>query len=124
MGFASKIGIKIAANSIVLWAAANYISGFDLAPKYFYSLGGFTLDPAWQSFAVGGAALAAINLVLGPILKIIGAVLPLITSAMLSIALNIAVIYFADAYFSELTVEGLRPLVFSGGLIGIINALL
>lgn len=119
-----KILLKIAANAVLLWVATQYISGFALAPKQFYDLGGFTLDPAWQSFAAGGAALAAINLAIGPILKVIGAVLPLITSAMLSIGLNIAVIYFADAYLAELTVSGLAPLIYSGGLVGIVNALL
>ncbi|MBI2055330.1 MAG: phage holin family protein [Candidatus Sungbacteria bacterium] len=124
MGFASKILLKIAANALVLWAATNYISGFALAPKYFYNLDGFTIDPAWQSFVVGGAALAAVNLILGPILKVVGAVLPLITFAMLSVLINIGIIYFADSYSAELAVSGLKPLIFSGGLVGIINALL
>ena len=124
MGFPVKIIVKIAANSLALWAAMSYISGFTVNPRFFYSFGSFSPDPLWQTLIIGGAALAAVNMALKPILKVIGAVLPLVTYPILSAVLNIALLYSAEIYLSGITVGGIKSLLLSGGLIGILNALI
>ena len=73
---------------------------------------------------VGGLALAILNAVLSPLAKVFGAVIPLVTAAMLSVAANIIILYFAAIYLPQVEINGLKPLFLSGILIGLINAIL
>ena len=121
-----NVAIKIIANAGALWAAARYIPGFQIVPMEFFRLEflPFTITPLIQTLLVGGLALALVNVVLRPILQVIGAALPFITGAMLMVVLNMVLLYIGAAYFTALTIEGIRPLLWSGLLLGIVNTLL
>lgn len=120
----SRILLKILANTGALWVATKYISGFGIAPVEFMRLGALAIPPLAQTLIVGGLALAILNAVLHPITKIFGAIIPLVTSAMLSAAANIIILYFAAIYLPQMEINGLKPLVLSGLLIGLINTIL
>ena len=119
-----SILIKILANAGALWIAAKYISGFSIAPVEFVSLGALSIPPLAPTLIVGGLALAILNAVLYPLAKVFGAVIPLVTAAMLSVAANIIILYFAAIYLPQVEISGLKPLFLSGLLIGLINAIL
>lgn len=120
----ANIAIKIIANAGALWAATRYISGFSITPAEFLQIGFFPIDPWVQTLIVGGAALAILNAVLYPFLKVIADLLPFITTAMTVAAANIVILYFADVYLTQLAINGLKPLLWSAVLIGVTNTLL
>ncbi len=123
---APGIAFKVLANIGALWAAARYISGFHIAPLELVSLDflPFAVPALAQAYIAGGVILALVNAVAHPILKAIGAALPLVTGAMLMVALNIAILYFGAVYLPALTLTGLKPLLWGGLLFGILNTIL
>lgn len=122
-----KFLIQAAANAAGLLAADLLIPGFDIFPHTFFELRTASLSlaiaPMIQTFAAGGIAFALANTALRPILKVIGAVLPLITFALLSIAWNAVLLFAADLSFDMLSLQGLRALGGASLLIGFLNAL-
>lgn len=124
MDFFSKIVFQVAINSGALWAATRYISGFGIIPQEFLRIGFFPIDPLVQTFVVGGLALAILNAVLYPLLKVVGDILPFITAAMLMVAANMVILYLGDIYLAQLSIEGMRPLFWSAVLIGLVNTLI
>jgi len=120
----SKILVKIAGNALALWAATRYISGFGIEPSALASLELLRITPLVQTLVVGGLALALVNLILYPFLKVIAAVLPFITTAMLVVAANLAIVYVASFYLPQLAISGVKPLLLSSILIGLVNSLL
>ena len=114
-------------NAAGLLAADRFIPGVDIFPRSFFELRAASLSlaiaPVIQTFAAGGIALALANTALRPILKVIGAVLPLITFALLSIAWNAALLFAADVSLDTLSLQGLRALGGTSLIIGFLNAL-
>lgn len=120
-----NIVIKILANAAALWAAARYIPGINIAPLELFNLPFLPIDPLIQTYLAAAIALAIINVILYPILNVIAAVLPFITTAMLMVVLNMAILYAAAIFFpATLTLAALKPLLLSGLLLGIVNTLL
>lgn len=126
MAMGINIVLKVLINTGALWAAVRYISGFHIAPTELVRLDFLpvAIPTIIQTYVAGGIALAIINAVLHPILKAIGAALPLITGAMLMVVFNIALLYFAAEYIPQITIGGWKPLIFSGLLVGIVNSIL
>ena len=121
----ANIVIKILANAGALWAADRYITGLAVFPTEFFRFDFFAIPPLIQTLAIGGAALAAANAILRPPLSVIAAVLPFITTPMLMVVANVVLIYLAAAYFpATLAVAALKPLLFSGLILGLVNSLL
>lgn len=123
----SRIVLKIAVNIGAVALAAHYLTGFSVSPypiPYAGQLLSQTLPPIWQTLLIGGAALGIVNIILSPLLKVLAALLPIITFPILSVALNVALLFFADQFFIELSIASLRPLLTAGLAIGILNAVL
>lgn len=121
-----NVAIKIVANAGALWAAARYIPGFEIFPVELFPLDflPFAIPPLVQTYIAGAIILAVVNAIAHPILKVIGAALPLVTGAMLMIVLNIVLLYIGAGYFPALEIAGFRPLLWSGFLLGVVNTLL
>ncbi len=120
-----NVAIKVIANAAALWAASRYISGFQIIPYEFFHIELLPIDPTLQTLIAGGIALAIANAILRPPLSVIAAVLPFITTPMLMVVANVVLIYLAAAYFpATLAVAALKPLLFSGLILGLVNSLL
>lgn len=121
----ANVAVKILANAGALWAADRYITGFAVRPTEFFSIDLFMLPPLIQTLAAGGIAFAVANAVLHPPLKVIAAILPLITTAMLMVVANVVLLYLAAIYVpATLAIAALKPLLLSSLLLGIVNTLL
>ncbi len=103
--------------------ATKWIQGFALIPLPWLAENIFGLPPLWPTLLLGGLALAILNAFLRPILKFLGALLPLITFALLAVILNGLIIYLADIYLTNLAISGLRAQVLVAILIGMVNAI-
>ena len=90
-------------------------------PFEFVNLGFLGLAPFAQSLIAGGLALAIINLILFPLLKVLDLILPLVSYGALSVVFNGALLYFADPYLPQLAITGFTPLIWSSILIGLVN---
>ncbi|MDP3727480.1 MAG: phage holin family protein [bacterium] len=121
-----NVVIKIIVNAGALWAAARYIPGFKIFPVELFPLDflPFTVPAIAETYLAGAIILAVVNAILHPILKVIGAALPLVTGAMLMVVLNIVLLYAGAVYFPALEIAGFKPLLWSGLLLGIVNTLL
>ncbi len=119
-----SVPLKILANTGILWAAMRYISGFHILPIEFFQLEALPIDPLIQTLIAGGIAFAIANTLLHPVMRIIAALLPLITTPMLMVVLNMALLYGAALVFPALSISGLEPLFWSGLLLGIANTLI
>lgn len=122
----ASIAIKILANAGALWAAVRYIPGFHIAPVELVQLDflPIAIPAIIQTYAAAGIALAIVNAVLSPILNAIGAALPFVTGAMLMVALDIVLLYAGALYLPQIAFDGLRPLLLSGLLLGVVNSIL
>ncbi len=119
-----SIPLKILANTGFLWAAMRYIPGFHIAPMEFFQFEALPVDPLIQTLVAGGIALAIANTLLYPVMSIIAALLPLITTPMLMVVLNMALLYTVMLLSPVLSISGLEPLFWSGLFLGVINSLL
>ena len=127
MRFFGKFLIQAVLNAAGLLTADRLIPGVDIFPRAFFEFRTASLSlaiaPAIQTFAAGGIAFALANTALRPILKVIGAVLPLITFATLSIGWNAALLFAADVSLDTFSLQGLRALGGTSLIIGFLKAL-
>ncbi len=123
MAFLWKVILKFAANAGALFVATRYIEGFKISPQALLNLNVIGIPPFLQIILAGGIVLAILNDLARPLLKIIAAILPLITFVILAIAFNFAVLYVADIYLNGLTILGVKPLFLASLLIGVINSI-
>ncbi|MBI2640024.1 MAG: phage holin family protein [Candidatus Sungbacteria bacterium] len=105
-----RVLAKIAANTAALWVAAAYITGFALT-------GGIS------SFIIGGAVLAAVNLIVRPILKFITLPFLVLTLGAFYIIIFIVLLLIADFFLTELTITGFSALIWGALIIGITNTI-
>lgn len=103
---------------------ARYIPGFGVSPIEIVSIGSLPIDPVIQTLVVGGVIFALANMITWPISQVIGALLPLVTSAMVAVAVNAVFLFIADLYLPELAISGFRPLISGAFLLGIVNSIL
>lgn len=119
-----NIAARVLANAGALWAAVRYIPGFHIAPIEFFPMSFLPIDPVIQTYAAAGITLAAVNAGLSPVLRVIAAALPFLTTVMLLVALNLTLIYAGTVFLPVFIPIGLKPLILSSLLLGIMNALL
>lgn len=118
-----KLLLKAAANIGALFTSVNYIPAFEIVPRAIVSPELIAFGPQAQWFIAGGISLAIVNGALRPLLKALGALLPLVTFVLLSVLLNAAMLFAADLALSEVTL-GLRGLALGALLLGVLNAIL
>ena len=99
---------KIVANALGLYVAA-------------YFLPGVILSGGWQGLAIAAVGLALLHTILRPILKIITAPLVLITFGLFSIIINIAILWVADHYLTQIAFNDLYSLAVTALIITVTN---
>ena len=104
----SKLVSRVVANAIGLYAAA-------------YFLPGVILSGGWQGLAIAAIALALLHTILRPILKIITAPLVLITFGLFAIIINIALLWIADRYLTQIAFNDLYSLAVTALIITVAN---
>ncbi len=115
---------KTVINAVAIAVAVRWIPGFEVLPRAFVDLSSTGIPPIVQSFAVIGIALALLNLILRPILKLISLPFIVITLGLFHIVINAALLYLADWYVAELAIHGPAALFLGSLLIGIANAII
>lgn len=104
----SKFLGKVVANAVGLFAAS-------------YFLQGVILTGGWQGLAIAAVALAVLHTILRPILKIITAPLVLITFGLFTVIINIAILWVADHYLTQIAFTDLYSLAVSALIITVAN---
>lgn len=99
---------KIAANSIALFAAAYYFSGFVIS-------GGIV------SILIGGIVLALIHVFIRPILRLISFPFLIITLGFFNIVINIVLLLIADYFLPQLSIMDFQGLFWGSIIISIAN---
>ena len=108
MKFVSRLIFSVFSNSIALYVAAYFITGFNF-------LGGFV------ELIIAGAILSVINTFIRPILKLILGPLIILTLGLFIIVVNAATLYILDIFSQPLTIQGYIPLLYASLLIGFVN---
>ena len=85
---------------------------------------GFTIVGDWRAYLLGGIVLAAIYLVLRPVLKLLSFPLILLTFGLFNIVISIVLLLVADYFLTELAVTGFWTYVWSAVLLGIANSII
>lgn len=111
MGFILKIIITIAANSLAVYIASQYIPGFT-----------FTGD--WPMLAATGFLLAIGHSIVRPILKVLTFPLIIITFGLFNFVINVIIIWGVHMLVPELGIQGIIPLIEATLLFSITNAML
>lgn len=108
MKFLAKIIIAVVANIAALFAAAYFVSGFNLfiSPK---------------DVIVLALILTALNLFLKPLVKMILGPIIVLTLGLGLIMVNMIILYILDMLSQNLTIEGIAALVYSSIIIGVVN---
>lgn len=103
-----KIIFSLFANSIALIAASYFVEGFKIS-----------LDP--QKFLMVAGILTLINLILKPILKLFFGPLIVLTLGIGIVVINTSLIYILDIVSQDVSINGLKPLLFTTLIIGVVN---
>jgi len=103
-----KLIFSVFSNSIALYAAAYFITGFNF-------LGGFI------ELIIAGAILSVINIFIRPVLKLILGPLIILTLGLFIIVVNAATLFILDIFSQPLTIQGYIPLLYASLLVGLVN---
>ena len=104
----SKFLGKVVANAIGLYVAAYFLPGVILSGEA-------------MGLAIAAIALALLHTILRPILKIITAPLVLITFGLFTIIINIALLWIADRYLTQIAFNDLYSLAITALIITVAN---
>lgn len=108
MKFIIKIILILAANALGIWAASLYVPGFHFSGNY-------------VQLAELAAALALLNLILKPIVKLLLGPLIIITLGLGLVVVNAIMLYALDVFSKNLTIESIPALVYGTLIIGAVN---
>ncbi|XOB41104.1 MAG: phage holin family protein [Candidatus Nealsonbacteria bacterium] len=111
----------IIAGILSFFLAARFIAGVSLEILPSSSFLGFTLTQYWHILVVIGGILGIVNFFIKPILDALTLPLKFLTLGLFSILLNMAIIWFLDVLFLELTIVGLSSLFFTTAIVWTVN---
>lgn len=116
-----KLLSQIIAASVGLWLADYFIEGVTVKLYPESNFFGIPLTSQWQIFLVLGIVLGLLNLFVKPIIKTITLPLRIITLGIFNLAINMAMIWFLDIMFSELSVPLWLSLLYTSLIIIVLN---
>lgn len=119
-----KLFWHIVAGILAIFLAARFVAGVALEILPDSSFLGFALTQYWHILLVIGGILGIVNFFIKPILNLITLPLKFLTLGLFSILLNMAIIWFLDILFLELTIIGLTPLFFTTVIVWAVNLFL
>lgn len=86
-----------------------------------YLIDGFEITPAPASFLKVTAIFTIINVFIKPILKVIFSPVIVITLGIGIILINMLALYSLDFFLADISIKGLKALLYSTLVIGLIN---
>lgn len=101
----------IISNALGVWAADYFVAGFIFS--------GSRLDLLKVALI-----LAVANFALKPILKLISGFFILITFGLFNIVINMFILWLADYYMPEFTIQGMNALFFSTLILSALNLII
>lgn len=108
MKLIGKIIIQLVSNGVALYVAISLIDGVSFS-------GGF------KDILIAAGILAAINIFIRPVLKLIFGPIIVLTLGLFILVINALSIYILDIISNPLTIQGYVPLFIASLLIGIVN---
>mgnify|MGYP001588251944 CR=1 FL=1 len=109
MSFIVKFPARIILNAIALYVCAAYF------PQ-------FILGGGWYTLLVGALVLAVLYTFLRPILKLVTLPLSWVTFGLFNIVITIFLLWIADQFLTQLTIEGFKTLFWTAIIIGLANS--
>ena len=116
-----KLFWRIAAGILAIFLSARFITGVSLEILPGSSFLGFALTQYWHVLLVIGGILGIVNFFIKPILDAMTLPLKFLTLGLFSILLNMAIIWFLDILFLELTIIGISSLFFTTVIVWTVN---
>lgn len=103
-----KLIFSVFSNSIALYAAAYFITGFNFSGDF-------------VQLIIAGAILSVINTFIRPVLKLVLGPLIVLTLGLFIIVVNAATLFILDIFSQPLTIQGYIPLLYASLLVGFVN---
>jgi putative membrane protein len=119
-----KLFSQIIAAIAGLWLAVLFVPEVTVRPYPDSAFFGIPLTAQWQIILVLGIILGLINYFVKPILKAISLPLEIITLGFFSLVINMALIWFLDLMFTELSAPLIWPLLYTTLIIWALNLLI
>ena len=111
MKLLSHLILHLAANTLAILAANDFIKGFSFAGNF-------------RDLFIAAGTLTAINAFIRPIVKLILSPFILITLGLLSIVINAVILYILDIFQNPISIEGYIPLLLATLLVSASNMIL
>jgi putative membrane protein len=103
--------LRITGSTAGLWLADRYITGVQVIGD-------------WKTYLIIGAVLGAVNFFLKPILNAIALPLRILTLGLVSLLINMLLIWLVDIAFTELIIVGIMPLFWTTLIVWLTNFIL
>ena len=104
----SNLLYQIIGGILSFWLAVEFVPGVEFTGELKY-------------LAMAGAFLGLINFFIKPVLKTITLPLRFLTFGLFSLIINMALIWFVDVVFPELTVAGIIPLFWTTVIVWLVG---
>ncbi len=108
----TKLGVRWIASALGLWIAASLLGSHRLS-----------VGDNWQTVAIAGLILAAINMVLKPILVILSFPAIILTLGFFMLIVNGVIILIASKLYDPFFVASFGVAVVAGVIVGLVNFL-
>lgn len=100
--------MKIVSAAAGIWLAVQFIPGVQFTGS-------------WKVLLLAGVLLGLVNFFLKPILNVITLPIRFLTLGLAGFLVNMAIIWLADLYFTEIIIQGIIPLFWISLLIAGLN---
>ncbi|MEK7162929.1 MAG: phage holin family protein [Patescibacteria group bacterium] len=111
MKLISRLIFHFFSNLIAFLATIYFIEGIKISPNIF-------------SFFMVAGAFTLINIFIRPILKLILSPIIILTLGLGIFLVNALMLYLVDIFLADITITGLRPLIYATLIISVINILI
>lgn len=102
--------LRILANGLALYLAQRFVAGF-------------VLHGGWREYLLAGLALALLNMLVRPVLKLIAFPLIILTLGLFTLVINAGMLWATDYLFGFLAISGLWALIWGTLIVSIVNIL-
>lgn len=106
-----KLLAQIAAGILGFWLADRYVSGVEFTGEI-------------KTLLIAGCVLGLINFFIKPVLKLITLPLRILTFGLFSLVINVLIVWAVNAIFSELSISGIQPLLWTTLIIWVLSLFL
>lgn len=109
MGFLFKLIAKIVLNGVALWGAEYYFDGF-------------SIEGGPENLIIVALVVAGLYIFIRPVVKLVATPLIWITFGLFTIVINLALLWAADHYLTELAIADFSTLFWVSLILSLVNA--